>query len=145
MLQPDFGSAMIIFFIWLGMVLVAGISYKHLLIIFTCGALAFGGAWFFVFKDYQKERVKTFINPLADIRGAGYNAYQSMIAVGSGQVLGKGVGYGTQSRLQYLPEHQTDFIFASFAEEWGLVGVVMVYMLFTIIFGGYLLQPIGGK
>ena len=133
-LQPDFGSAVIIFGIWFGMVLVSGISYKHLAIIGLGGVITFVGLWSFVFADYQKNRIMTFIHPLADIRGAGYNAYQSMIAVGSGQVFGKGVGYGTQSRLQYLPEHQTDFIFASFAEEWGLIGVLFVYCLYMLIF-----------
>ena len=75
-----------------------------------------------------------FIHPLSDIRGTGYNAYQSMVAVGSGQVLGKGVGYGTQSRLKFLPEYQTDFIFAAFAEEWGFIGVTLLFILYGIIF-----------
>jgi rod shape determining protein RodA len=72
----------------------------------------------------------TFIHPLEDIRGAGYNAYQSMIAVGSGQLLGKGIGYGTQSKLKFLPEYQTDFIFAAFAEEWGFIGVLIFFGVF---------------
>ena len=71
--------------------------------------------------------------PLTDIRGAGYNAYQSTIAVGSGQILGKGIGYGTQSRLKFLPEYQTDFIFAAFAEEWGFIGVVLLFLLYCIL------------
>lgn len=70
---------------------------------------------------------------MRDIRGSGYNQYQAVIAVGSGQMLGKGVGYGTQSKLKFLPEYQTDFIFAAFAEEWGFVGVVIVLMLFFIL------------
>jgi len=70
---------------------------------------------------------------MADIQGAGYNAYQSTIAVGSGQLLGKGVGFGTQSRLQFLPEYETDFIFAAFAEEWGFIGVVFVYFCFSVL------------
>src|SRR3989344_1384565 len=111
------GTYALIFFIWFGMVMVSGISKKHLLLVFFLGAMAFGGLWGFVFQDYQKDRIRTFLNPLADIQGAGYNAYQSTIAVGSGQLLGKGVGFGTQSRLQFLPEYETDFIFASFAEE----------------------------
>ena len=78
--------------------------------------------WLFGFTDKQKQRVVTFLNPLTDVRGAGYNAFQSTIAVGSGQIFGKGVGYGTQSRLEFLPEYETDFIFAAFAEEWGFVG-----------------------
>lgn len=132
-LQPDFGSAIIIFFIWLGMVLVSGISFKHLAIVFVTGALAFGGLWAFGFQEYQKARIMTFLNPLADIQGTGYNAYQSTIAVGSGQVLGKGVGYGTQSKLQFLPEYETDFIFAAFAEEWGFVGVLIIFVLFGVV------------
>lgn len=132
-LQPDFGSAIIIFFIWLGMVLVSGISFRHLAIVVLAGVLAFGGLWTFGFQDYQKDRILTFLNPLADIQGAGYNAYQSTIAVGSGQVLGKGVGYGTQSKLQFLPEYETDFIFAAFAEEWGFVGVLVLFGLFGIV------------
>ncbi len=133
-LQPDFGSAIIIFFVWLGMVLVSGISKKHLLAVFFMGLICFGGLWMFVFKPYQKDRIKNFVNPLTDIRGTGYNAYQSMIAVGSGQVWGKGIGYGTQSKLQFLPEYQTDFIFAAFAEEWGFIGVILLFLLYGIIF-----------
>lgn len=133
LIQPDFGSAIIIFFLWLGMVLVSGISKKHIALVALVGALAFAGLWSFGFQDYQKNRIKNFINPLADIRGTGYNAYQSTIAVGSGQWLGKGVGYGTQSRLRFLPEYQTDFIFAAFAEEWGYVGVLILFTLFIIL------------
>jgi len=133
LLQPDFGSAVIIFLIWLGMVMVSGISKKHLILVALLGAVSVGLLWSFAFKDYQKDRILTFLHPLTDIRGAGYNAYQSMIAVGSGEVLGKGVGYGTQSRLRFLPEYQTDFIFAAFAEEWGFVGVLIMFVLFGII------------
>ncbi len=133
-LQPDFGSAIIIFFLWLGMVLVSGISKKHLLIVFLTGLLSFGALWFFVFAPYQKDRIVNFINPLTDIRGSGYNAYQSTIAVGSGQLLGKGIGYGTQSKLQFLPEYQTDFIFAAFAEEWGFTGVLLLFTMYGLIF-----------
>ncbi len=132
-LQPDFGSAVIIFLIWFGMVLVSGISKKHLFLVFTICALTFGFLWTGVFEDYQKARIRTFIHPLADVRGAGYNALQSTIAVGSGEVLGKGVAYGTQSKLQFLPEYETDFIFAAFAEEWGFVGVLALFILYGII------------
>lgn len=132
-LQPDFGSAIIIFMIWLGMVLVSGISMKHLIGVVFLGAAAFGFLWVGVFADYQKQRILTFIHPLTDIQGAGYNAYQSTIAVGSGELLGKGIGYGTQSKLQFLPEYETDFIFAAFAEEWGFVGVLLVFILFGIV------------
>lgn len=132
-IQPDFGSAIILFFIWLGMVLVSGIQLRHLTLVFLLGALAFGGMWQFALQDYQKERVLTFLDPLSDIQGAGYNAYQSTIAVGSGQIWGKGIGYGTQSKLEFLPEYETDFIFAAFAEEWGLIGVTILFVLFSLI------------
>lgn len=133
LIQPDFGSAIIIFFIWLGMVFVSGISKRHLFAMALLGVLMFIGLWNFGFKEYQKNRILNFINPMADIHGTGYNAYQSTIAVGSGQMWGKGVGYGTQSRLKFLPEYQTDFIFAAFAEEWGFFGVIIVFTLFGII------------
>jgi rod shape determining protein RodA len=139
-IQPDFGSAIILFFIWFGMILVAGIKLKHLAIVFLLGALAFGGMWQFAFQDYQKARIMTFLNPLADIQGTGYNAYQSTIAVGSGQWYGKGIGYGTQSKLQFLPEYETDFIFAAFAEEWGLIGVLVLFGLFGAVIWRLLLH-----
>lgn len=131
--QPDFGSAIILFFIWLGMIMVSGVSKKHLLLVTLILAMSFTVFWLFVFKPYQKARIITFLHPIADIQGAGYNANQSTIAVGSGQLLGKGVGYGTQSRLKFLPEYQTDFIFAAFAEEWGFGGVLLLFVLFGIV------------
>lgn len=133
LIQPDFGSAIIIFSVWFGMVLVSGISKKHLLAVFLVGTVAFLGLWNYGFKEYQKNRIKNFIHPLTDIHGSGYNAYQSTIAVGSGQLWGKGIGYGTQSRLKFLPEYQTDFIFAAFAEEWGFFGVVLLFILFGVV------------
>ena len=132
-IQPDFGSALILFLVWLGMVLVAGIKLRHLTTVFVIGAVAFGAMWQFVFLDYQKERIATFLNPLADVQGAGYNAYQSTVAVGSGHWFGKGIGYGTQSKLLYLPEYQTDFIFAAYAEEWGLLGVALLFVFFGVV------------
>lgn len=132
--QPDFGSAVIIFSIWLGMVLIAGISRIHLFAIGALGSLLFVGLWVFAFADYQKERIVSFLHPLADIQGAGYNAYQSMVAVGSGGIFGKGIGYGSQSKLAFLPEYETDFIFAAFAEEWGYVGVILLVTLFGVLF-----------
>ncbi len=142
--QPDFGSAAILFLIWFGMVLVAGISFRHLAVVAMVGVIAFLGLWNFGFQEYQKDRIMTFLHPLADIQGTGYNAYQSTIAVGSGQLLGKGVGYGTQSKLQFLPEYETDFIFAAFAEEWGLVGVVLLFTLFGIVIWRLLFHALRG-
>lgn len=143
-LQPDLGSALILGFVWLGMVLVSGISKKHLTLVFVTAALTFAGLWYApihhlfnteepFLHEYQKQRVLTFLNPLADIQGTGYNAYQSVVAVGSGGLTGKGIGYGTQSKLRFLPEYQTDFIFAAFAEEWGLLGVVILFALYLLV------------
>ncbi len=131
--QPDFGSAVIIFIIWLGMIMASGVSKRHLLLVAGVALLALGVLWFAVFTGNQKDRIISFVHPLADIQGAGYNAFQSTIAVGSGQLMGKGVGFGTQSRLRFLPEYQTDFIFAAFAEEWGFIGVIILFVLFGII------------
>ena len=131
--QPDLGSSIIIVSVWLGMVLVAGISWKHLALIATIGAILGVGLWNYALADYQKQRILTFLHPLADIRGSGYNAYQSTVAIGSGELMGKGIGYGTQSKLLYLPEYQTDFIFAAYAEEWGFWGVLILFGLFGIV------------
>lgn len=133
LLQPDFGSAMIVGLIWLGMVLVSGISKTHLLLVFGSGVLIFITLWFFVFAPYQKARITNFLNPLADIHKTGYNAFQSTVAVGSGEILGKGLGFGTQSRLKFLPQPQSDFVFAAFAEEWGFIGSFLVLLLYALI------------
>jgi len=142
--QPDFGSAIILFAIWFGMVLVSGISKKHLTAVVLLGIVVFASLWFFVFAPYQKQRIITFIHPLADIRGSGYNAYQSTIAVGSGHLFGKGIGYGTQSKLQFLPEYETDFIFAAFAEEWGFVGVLLLLFLYGVVIWRIVLNAMRG-
>lgn len=132
-LQPDFGSAMILGAIWFGMVLAAGISKRHLFGMLALALVAGTLLWVFALAPYQKARIVSFIHPLADIQGTGYNAYQSTVAVGSGKLLGKGVGYGTQSRLSFLPEYETDFIFAAFAEEWGFVGATILVLLFLFV------------
>lgn len=133
LLQPDFGSAMIIFFIWLSMVLVSGISKVHLFTVFASGLVIFIILWIFLFAPYQKARIYNFINPLADIHKTGYNVFQSTIAVGSGQFMGKGLGFGTQSRLKFLPVPQSDFVFAAYAEEWGFVGSFLILLLYSFI------------
>jgi len=132
-LQPNFSGAVVVASIWLGMVLISGISKKHLLAVAVMGTLAFVVLWAFLLAPYQKTRVISFIHPLADVRGAGYNAYQSTIAVGSGQIFGKGIGQGSQSKLQYLPEYETDFIFAAFTEEWGFIGALILLALFVML------------
>lgn len=143
LVQPDFGSSLIIFSIWFGMVFVSGISKKHLFLIVLGGITAFTFLWIFVFAPYQKNRVMTFLNPFADVRGSGWNAFQSLVAVGSGGVMGKGLGFGTQSRLQFLPEYQTDFIFAAFAEEWGFVGTMILFVSYGFLFWRILAFSLG--
>jgi rod shape determining protein RodA len=133
LVEPDLGMAVIFSAIWLGMVLVSGIPKKHLLVVFAFALVAMAGLWFGGLHAYQRTRIMEFVNPAADIHGAGYNAYQAVVAAGSGQIFGKGIGYGTQSKLRFLPEYETDFIFAAFAEEWGFVGVVLVLLLYGLL------------
>jgi rod shape determining protein RodA len=133
LLQPDFGSAVIIGMIWICMILISGISKRHLLAVFLLGIVTAVAFWFFAFENYQRVRLLSFLNPTADLQGSGYNAHQSVVAIGSGQLLGKGVGFGSQSRLRFLPEYETDFIFAAFAEEWGFWGVLIILSLFSFI------------
>ncbi|MEI8130767.1 MAG: rod shape-determining protein RodA [bacterium] len=145
LLEPDFGVSLIIGLIWFGMALVAGIKKRHLLLLFGLGVIAFLMLWSFVFKPYQKARITTFVSPLSDIHGRGYNAHQAVIAVGSGGFFGKGVGYGTQSRLRFLPEYQTDFIFAAFAEEWGFVGALLLLILYGLLLARILSFALHGE
>lgn len=134
LVQPDLGTAAIFAAVWFGLILVSGIEMRHLVAVFLAGLTLASGLWFFGLHDYQRERIMSFVNPAADPTGAGYNAYQAVVATGSGELFGKGIGYGTQSKLRFLPEYQSDFIFASFAEEWGFVGVVLVLALYAILF-----------
>ena len=132
--QPDMGTALVFASIWGGMVLFSGIGARQFIILGLMGTVVAGLAWGFALDDYQKVRIKSFLAPASDPRGSGYHANQARIAVGSGQFLGKGVGHGTQSRLNFLPESQNDFIFASFVEEWGMVGAFLVLGLFGVFF-----------
>ncbi len=132
--EPDMGNAIIFSTLWLGMMLISGISKKHLAVLGLIAIIVATALWFGGLKPYQRARIVSFINPASDIRGAGYNAYQAKIAVGSGELFGKGIGYGTQSKLRFLPEYQTDFIFAAFAEEWGYTGILMILALYALLF-----------
>lgn len=133
LVQPDLGTAVILTAVWFGMVLVSGISKKHLAAALVLALAAGAALWSFGLHDYQRTRILAFVNPAADITGSGYNAYQATVAAGSGQLWGKGIGYGTQSKLRFLPEYETDFIFASFAEEWGFAGVVLLLTLYGLL------------
>lgn len=132
LLQPDLGSALIFFGLWLGMIFIIS-KPKNLILILIIFFLIFGMGWFGL-KDYQKDRINTFINPQADPLGRGYQITQSIIAVGSGQFWGRGLGLGPQSQLKFLPEARTDFVFAVIAEELGMFGVFLVLSLFGILF-----------
>jgi rod shape determining protein RodA len=131
--QPDFGSAMIVLGSWSMLLLLSGIDKKNLFLLVLGATVVFSSSWFF-FKDYQKARIVSFIDPGRDPRGSGYNVIQSMVAVGSGNVFGKGIGRGSQSQLNFLPEKHTDFIFAVIAEELGFLGASIVFVLFGVIF-----------
>lgn len=134
LLQPELGYTLILILIWLTLVIVSGIKLKHIFVLVLIGVMLVSFSWFFLLKDYQKERIISFINPQVDPLGHGYNVIQSIIAVGSGKFFGRGLGHGTQSQLSFLPEQHTDFIFAVIAEEWGFIGSVLVLLLFGIIF-----------
>ncbi len=133
LVQPDLGTAVILMTLWFGMILVSGIPLRHLIVVLFFGLIAAGGLWLFGLKAHQRARIMTFVNPAADIRGTGYNAYQATVAAGSGQIWGKGIGYGTQSKLRFLPEYQTDFIFAAYAEEWGFAGIILLLALYGLL------------
>ncbi|MDZ7798519.1 MAG: rod shape-determining protein RodA [Patescibacteria group bacterium] len=132
-LQPDFGSAIILVIIWLGLLLLNRTKRIHVVIFICLLIIIMIFSWFFVFEDYQKKRISTFINPSSDPLGAGYNPTQSIIAVGSGMFFGRGLGLGPQSQLNFLPVAEKDFIFAVIAEELGLFGaIILLFFLFYV-------------
>jgi len=131
-LQPDLGSAIVLFFLPIALAYLTHLNWKTTLAFLAALAITLPLAFQFV-KPYQMERLTSFINPYGDPDNSGYNVIQSIIAVGSGKIIGKGVGLGTQSHLQYLPEKHTDFIFASFAEEFGLIGSLLLFTGYFII------------
>jgi rod shape determining protein RodA len=135
MLQPDLGTALIILATFGTMMLFMKVEKKTLIGILACVAVIVPAAYQFALQPYQKQRIVSFIDPMSDPKGAGYNSIQSMIAVGSGQLTGKGWKKGTQSQLNFLPEHHTDFIFSGFSEEWGFFGgavLVALYLVFMM-------------
>jgi len=135
MLQPDFGTSMVFIFIFVGIVFAAGISYKYIVTAIGTIIGIIPLAWFFFLEEYQKNRIRVFFSPESDPLGSGYHVIQSKIAIGSGQLFGKGLYQGTQTQLGYLPVKHTDFIFAVIGEELGLIGcVVVTSMLFAIVF-----------
>ena len=131
-LQPDLGNAIIYFLIVLLTVVYLGFPLRYFIVSFLPFLLATPFLWRFL-HDYQKQRILTFINPSIDPLGTSYNVIQSIIAVGSGMLMGKGIGQGTQSSLKFLPERQTDFIFATISEQLGFIGVLIILVCFSIM------------
>ncbi|WP_297596892.1 rod shape-determining protein RodA [uncultured Cetobacterium sp.] len=136
--QPDLGTSLVIIFLYLILIFMNGIDWKTIIVISITGVSLAPIGYLFLLKDYQKERVLTFLNPEADLLGSGWNVTQSMIAVGSGGVFGKGFLQGTQSKLRFLPESHTDFIAAVFLEERGLIGGCVLLLLYTLLLWGIL-------
>jgi rod shape determining protein RodA len=133
-LQPDFGSAAVLMGIYLMMLIFTKVKAKVIIAILLILSVLLTVGWFFGLKDYQKERVMVLLNPERDPLGSGYNVTQALIAIGSGQFFGRGLGFGSQSQLKFIPESQTDFVFAVIAEELGFLGVALLMVLWGIIF-----------
>lgn len=133
MLQPDFGSALIHVAIWFGLLLLSPMPRRYLLYLAVGFVVIAILAWQFILIDYQKDRIHSFLDPTADPLGRGYNVLQSTVAIGSGGFFGTGLARGLQSQLRFLPERQTDFIFASTVEELGLFGGGLVLILLAFV------------
>jgi len=130
--QPDLGSVIILVALWIGVLIASGIKLRHFLILLLCGILILTLCWSFLIKDYQKQRIISFITPF-DPLGAGWSQNQAEIAIGSGGILGQGFGKGSQTQYGFLPEPQNDFIFSAIAEEFGLIGVSVLLFLFLVL------------
>ncbi|MBI4991832.1 MAG: rod shape-determining protein RodA [Candidatus Harrisonbacteria bacterium] len=133
MAQPDMGTALILFGIWFGYLLVSGLRWKHIFLAAALFAITLVFLWTSFLKPYQKERIIGLFNPERDPLGVNYSVIQAKIAVGSAGFWGKGFGQGTQSQLGFLPESQTDFIFAAFIEEWGAIGGIAITAAFLFL------------
>lgn len=132
-IKPDLGGVTVLLSIWVVTLLVSGIRIRHFLILLLCFLIIAGLAWTFLLKDYQKERVTSFIFN-TDYLGASWSQNQTRIAIGSGQILGQGLAKGSQVQYGFLPEPHTDFIFSVIAQEWGMVGVIVLFVVY-----GYLI------
>ena len=133
LLQPDFGTAIVFVFMFVVMLFVAGISWKYIASAFGTVAVCAVPVWMFLLKDFQKNRILSFFNPELDPMGSGYHVLQSKIAIGSGKTMGQGLFNGVQTQLGYLPEKQTDFIYAVIGEELGLWGALLVLTFLLIV------------
>ncbi|QUH20152.1 rod shape-determining protein RodA [Alkaliphilus sp. B6464] len=131
--QPDLGTSLIFAAFVFGMIFVAGLKYKYIVIAGVVGLVSAPLAWFGVLRPYQRKRVLIFLNPEQDPLGDGYHTLQSRVAVGAGQLWGKGLFNGTSNQFGFLPEKHTDFIFSVVAEELGFIGVVVLILLYLIM------------
>ena len=132
--QPDLGSALILISVWLGIVIFSGIKLSHFLILCLIFLLLFTLGWNFWLKDYQKQRILSFLDPQIDKRGISWSVNQSKIAIGSGGFFGKGIGKGSQSQYGFLTEPKTDFIFSAIGEETGFFGVLLLFSALLFLF-----------
>lgn len=132
LIQPDLGTAIILGAVFISMVLMGGLRLRSFSYLVAAGIAFMPIGWQFL-KQYQRNRILTFLDPDRDPLGAGYHVIQSQIAIGSGKIFGKGFMHGTQNRLNFLPEQHTDFIFAVFSEEWGLAGCAVLLLLYFVL------------
>ncbi len=133
LLLPDIGGTIAVLGIWLFVLIASGIPKKYVALMFLFGIVIAAFGWFSFLKEYQKERIISFLNPYSDPRGSGYNVIQSMTAVGDGGFFGRGLGAGSQVQLGFLPEAHTDFIFAAVAEEFGFFGILILLLFVFLI------------
>ncbi len=133
-LQPDLGTSLLVLASGLYVIFLAGLSWKALAGLFVAGIASLPVAWSLM-HDYQRERVMTLIDPMSDPLGKGFHIIQSIIAIGSGGVTGKGYLKGTQAHLEFVPEQTTDFVFAAYAEEFGLVGNLFLLLIYLLLIG----------
>lgn len=133
LLQPNLGSASILLFLWIILLLVSGVRTRHFFVLLLIGVVIAAAGWSLVLKDYQKNRILAFVEPELDPLGIGWSQLQSKIAIGNGGLLGRGIGQGTQTQYGFLSEPQTDFIFAAIAEEFGTAGLLVLFSLFIVL------------
>jgi rod shape determining protein RodA len=143
--QPDLGTALLVAAAGGMVILLAGLQIRYILAVVGLLVPVAYVAWQFLLHDYQRQRVLTFLDPQSDPLGSGYHIIQSQIAIGSGGVFGKGYLNGSQAQLEFLPERSTDFVFAVIGEEWGLIGLVTVILLFMFIIGRSLFLAAGAQ
>jgi len=132
--QPDLGTALVLTSAFALSLYFSQVSLKILFGVAILGLFVGAMSWSFILRDYQKQRILSFLSPSQDVLGRDYHTNQSIIAIGSGKLVGRGLGHGTESSLRFLPERQTDFMFASYAEELGFVGIVLLLFLYMLLF-----------